>query len=97
MNNGQRTMNKQWIIQRLHLARFSFQTACSYLTRKARRYRGGTSCHDITSHVKTGSTCSHGKFSLVAARHATPGKGQPPKLSRQRVMQLYSTDVWQYR
>jgi len=26
----------------------------------------------------------------------TPGKGQPPKVSRQRIIQLYSTDVWQY-
>ena len=73
--------------------------------------------HVIISHVKTGSTCSHGKFSLAAARHAIvfdkymaipiatiaisdygrtndiPDKGQSPKVSRPRVMHLYSTNI----
>ena len=46
-------MNKQWIIQQLHLTRFSFQTTCSYVTRKTRRYCGDASRHVIASHVKS--------------------------------------------
>ena len=77
-DNGQRTTdNGQWItdngqqIFHEYLVRFSLQN-CVFIPHTInRRYRDGASRHVITSHVKTGSTWSHGNFSLAAARHAS--------------------------